>query len=45
VIERRLQKIELDYMQQNAGKRNVKIKLQIVKTNGKTLKFGGRNMK
>jgi len=45
VIQRNLKKIELCYIQQDAGERNVKIKCQIVKTNGKTFKYGGQNVK
>jgi hypothetical protein len=32
----------MGYIQQNAGERNVKIKCQIVKTNGQIFKYGGR---
>jgi len=45
VIKRKLQKIELGYIQQNSFERNVKIKCQIVKTNGKTIKYRRWNVK
>jgi hypothetical protein len=45
VIKRKLKKIELGYIQQNAGERNVKNKCQIVEPNGKAFKSPGRNMK
>jgi hypothetical protein len=45
VIERNLKETELCYIQQDAGERNVKIKCEIVKTNGETFKYGGQNSK
>jgi len=41
VIKRKLKKIELGYIQQNAGERSLKIKCQIVKPNEKTFKRRG----